>query len=148
MICDAEKKAKRRASDKKWRENNRDRLLAIRKKSEAKNKKRNAELRRESALLRSYGITTAEYDRMLEDQNYQCAICRVDSCSTGRRLSVDHKHDMRMRGGELVDVNKGNSDSIRGLLCQACNTAIGKLKDSPELLRAAAHYIEGNEYVD
>jgi hypothetical protein len=43
-------------------------------------------------------------------------------------LSVDHNHA---------------TGEIRGLLCQACNHAIGKFKDKPELCRKAADYLEG-----
>lgn len=95
--------------------------------------------------MNKFGITVEEYDALLEHQDNRCAICNTASCNTGNRFAVDHIHDMRMRGGEMVDVNIGNADAVRGLLCQPCNTGIGKLKDSPELLRKAAHYIEGNE---
>jgi len=113
------------------------------------NKKRyrteNKQKQREWMLMSRYGITPAEYDALLEKQDNRCAICNTASCDTGKRFSVDHIHDLRMRGGEMVDVNIGNADAVRGLLCSRCNTSIGKFDDSPELLRKAAHYIEGNE---
>jgi len=31
---------------------------------------------------------------------------------------------------------------IRGLICNPCNIAIAKAKDSPEILRAMADYLE------
>jgi hypothetical protein len=33
---------------------------------------------------------------------------------------------------------------IRGWLCDNCNTAIGKLKESPEVLRRAADWVEND----
>lgn len=76
-------------------------------------------------LMNRYGITLAIYDEMFETQNGCCAICG-ESCMTGQALSVDHDH----KTGE-----------VRGLLCKRCNFGIGYLRDSPELLKAAAEYL-------
>jgi Zn-finger nucleic acid-binding protein len=80
--------------------------------------------KRERKLVRKYGITLAEYDGMHTAQGGVCAICnepeRID-----RRLAVDHCHV---------------TGRVRGLLCAMCNTAIGKLRDSTELLERALHY--------
>ena len=35
---------------------------------------------------------------------------------------------------------------IRGLLCDDCNTGIGKLKDSPALLQKAKEYLENSKH--
>ncbi len=37
--------------------------------------------------------------------------------------------------------------TLRGLLCRACNRALGGFKDSPELLLAAAVYLENARQV-
>lgn len=66
-----------------------------------------------------------EYGQMLAKQNHCCALC--ESQAGGKQLAVDHDHD---------------SKKVRGLLCQNCNTGLGKLQDNPELLRRAAKYIE------
>ncbi len=67
-------------------------------------------------------------------QDNKCAICGLTASeshkSTKRpNLYIDHDH---------------TSGKIRGLLCNNCNSGVGKLKDSPEMLRKAADYLEKN----
>jgi hypothetical protein len=83
------------------------------------------ESRRAYAIPSKYGISVAEYDALLAKQGGICAICSR-TCSTGRRLSVDHEHD---------------SGRIRGLLCNSCNRAIGLFGDDPARLHAAIAYL-------
>lgn len=79
--------------------------------------------------LRKYGITAEQHQQMMTDQSLQCAICQKPEIEEGRKFAIDHCHD---------------TGKVRGLLCWHCNTAIGKLEDSPERLRRAASYLEGN----
>lgn len=72
-----------------------------------------------------YGITTDDYDKMLKNQNFQCAIC-LSNHSNKRMLDVDHNH---------------HTGVVRGLLCRSCNLAIGQLKDSIEILNKAIVYL-------
>jgi len=72
-----------------------------------------------------YGISSEQYDEMLGRQGGKCAICR-EECRTGKALAVDHDHD---------------TGAVRGLLCRACNGAIGALDHDPEVLRAAIRYL-------
>jgi hypothetical protein len=80
---------------------------------------------RASKLRIKFGVTLEEYERLLVLQDGVCAICKRP-CSSGRRLAVDHCHKTGM---------------IRGLLCKACNTAIGFLDDSTHLLDRAMSYL-------
>lgn len=75
-----------------------------------------------------YGITLAEYDRMLAEQGGVCAICQRPPTAhiRARRLSVDHDH---------------GTGRVRGLLCDACNRGIGSIPD-PTWLQNAASYLE------
>jgi len=89
-------------------------------------------------LKKRFGISLEDYTSLYEKQNGVCAICQLPEKSvdyrTGevRSLAVDHCH------------TKGH---IRGLLCSDCNTALGLLKDNPELLIKAAKYVtERNLY--
>jgi hypothetical protein len=83
---------------------------------------------RRRTRLKRYGITPDDYDALLEYQGGGCAICGITTPQTGRTyLHVDHDHD---------------SDEVRGILCSACNTALGSFKDSRELLDRAIEYLD------
>ena len=73
-----------------------------------------------------YGISTADYDALLARQGGACAICRRKS---DRRLQVDHCHTTK---------------EVRGLLCNNCNTTLGRCRDDPDILRAAIAYLEAS----
>ena len=77
-------------------------------------------------LRRVFGISLEEYERMEQAQQGLCAICKC-KCPHRKRLCVDHDHKTK---------------KVRGLLCDPCNRGIEALKDSPEVLRAAAAYLE------
>jgi len=86
-------------------------------------------------LQRVYGITFDEFLGMSADQDDRCGICRKPD-SVHPKLSVDHDHD---------------TGHVRGLLCFACNTGIGKLGDDYATLQAAADYLNPeteNDYND
>jgi hypothetical protein len=83
---------------------------------------------RKTQLKRNFGITTEEYDSMLYKQDGKCAICGTDKCKTGRRFSVDHRHD--------------ESRKIRGLLCKECNIGLGNFQDDPNLVLRAYNYLK------
>lgn len=72
-----------------------------------------------------YGLSPADYARMLADQGGTCAICRNPPRLT-RGLDVDHDHA---------------AGQVRGLLCHSCNLALGIFKDDPNLVRAALSYL-------
>lgn len=78
--------------------------------------------------LRAYGISVADYERLLAEQGGACAICgRVDSGNAkDTRLHVDHCHA---------------TGRVRGLLCTNCNHGLGKFADSPERIERAALYL-------
>ena len=86
---------------------------------------------RERNLRKEFGIGLEEYGAMLEKQGGVCAICKQEETTVraGRvmALPVDHCHE---------------TGKIRGLLCNSCNRALGKFKDSVEHLLAAASYLE------
>lgn len=81
---------------------------------------------RERWVRVNFGITWDEYESLLADQNFRCAIC--GGKPRKHALAVDHDH----RTGE-----------IRGLLCSRCNhRLLGAANDDPARLRKAADYLE------
>lgn len=89
-------------------------------------------------LLRRYGLTYDNLERILSEQGDSCAICRKHwtSCKSAKRardeniflhyLCVDHDH---------------RRNTVRGLLCNACNTAIGLFEEEPVRFEAAVAYL-------
>lgn len=77
-------------------------------------------------LLRTYGITTEIYDKMSEEQNHVCWICKNEPKKT--RLNVDHRHVKNYKNLSKEE----KSLEVRGLLCFRCNTALGGLEKSKE----------------
>lgn len=87
---------------------------------------------RKNHLLRTFGMTLSDYDKMLESQGNVCAICKEPETSKNRSLnvrflSVDHCH---------------NSGKIRGLLCHRCNHLLGMSTDNIDILQEAIDYLK------
>ena len=105
-----------------WRLRNKDRV----------NAKRRAGYRK-WYLVRQYGITPEDYDRILASQGNRCAICKTNDPqsrhSDGFRWHVDHCH---------------KTNRVRGLLCFRCNVGIGHLGDDPLLVQSALDYLLKN----
>lgn len=89
-----------------------------------------------AGLLNRYGLSEEAHATMLAAQGGGCAICGGQSAD-GRSLHVDHDHACCPEAGRSC------GKCVRGLLCDGCNLAIGKMNDRPERLRKAADYLEG-----
>jgi len=82
-------------------------------------------------IERVYGITFEQYQQMVESQGNKCYICGVRAEETPKGvLSIDHCHQ---------------TDAVRGLLCDRCNTALGNFDDSIENLSKAIEYLRTKE---
>lgn len=79
---------------------------------------------------RKYKISYEQYNKMHKEQAGLCAICSKPENT--KKLAVDHCH---------------NTGRIRGLLCFRCNSALGKLQDSIELMQKAIIYLTGDNNV-
>ena len=88
-------------------------------------------------LEQKFGITSEDYKDMMEAQGGTCAICNGKNAVRKRAtfgnkpftiaLAVDHNH---------------KTGKVRGLLCNSCNTSLGKFKDDITLLKRAIEYLE------
>ena len=77
-------------------------------------------------IRRMYGITLEQYHKLVEHQGGGCAICGRSNEPDGRKLSIDHCH---------------TSGNVRGVLCYACNKALGLFYDQTERLAKAIQYL-------
>ena len=85
-----------------------------------KNPEINIETARRSRVRKQYGLTLEEYEARLAEG---CSICGEH----GPRMAMDHCHA---------------TGKVREPLCANCNNGLGRFFDKPELLRAAADYLE------
>lgn len=85
---------------------------------------------REHENKRKYGLTVAEVEAKLTAQGGLCLICDLAIAFGGRnrptRACVDHDH---------------RSGKVRGILCNMCNTLLGRASDSISRLARAARYL-------
>jgi hypothetical protein len=104
--------------------------------------KKNAHLRnpqkaRWETIYKKYGMTQAMYEGLYEQQNGVCAIC--ENKPNRNYLSVDHDHN-------CCDSTHTCGECIRGLLCAACNSFLGRVKDNPKkLLEYLDKYSSGGD---
>jgi hypothetical protein len=126
---DAERRERRRAARKKWKKAHWQEILAgLREKRRTDPvwlEKERARGRKSSRkrLLATFGLTLADYDRMLAEQDGRCGICRRKARGT---LAIDHCH---------------RTGKIRKLLCNGCNSMIAFAGDDPDVLEIGAAYL-------
>lgn len=83
--------------------------------------------RRSAGLKQRYGITQEYFDRMMQEQDGKCDVCKKDFIKVAR---VDHCH---------------KTDKVRGLLCDRCNIILAhheNLKDNPDLVERLEKYLQ------
>jgi hypothetical protein len=95
---------------------------------EHKNKKSESDRRchKDYKKYHRHGITKDQYLLMLQVQNGVCAICNKLP-KDGHDLAIDHNH---------------LTQDVRGLLCKACNRALGLFGDNIESVQNALFYLE------
>jgi hypothetical protein len=92
---------------------------------------------RRLASYRKYrtGLTQEMFDRLLEYQGHACAICRSPEPGGKGSWHIDHDH-------ACCPGARSCGKCVRGLLCGACNMALGLLHDDPARLQAALRYLD------
>ena len=88
---------------------------------------RDPEKARDAHYRRNYGISLADFNRMVLAQGNRCACCRTDKPGGRHNVwNVDHDHV---------------TGAVRELLCKDCNIVLGLVEDSPEHLQKLLAYI-------
>lgn len=105
-----------------WRAKNPKKVLEYREKYPHES----LEKRRARALLKSYGLTLEEYNKLLEWQLNGCAICRLP-CNSDDQLCVDHNH---------------KTGKVRALLCRKCNLLVGNCREDEDIIWNLLDYIK------
>ena len=123
-----EQKAAARKRGDAWRLKNIEKVKEQKRKHYAKNRQKYLTIERDRQYRVRYGITLADYDRMLEEQDGKCQICSSERAgNTGQAFAVDHCHETL---------------KVRGLLCIKCNARLGWFEKHQ---RAVLTYLEKSE---
>jgi hypothetical protein len=82
---------------------------------------------RDNALKRVYGISLQEFNTLLKEQNYCCAICGKHQETVKKSFHIDHCHI---------------TNEVRGILCNKCNMGLGLFQENNALLNNAINYLD------
>ncbi|KKK82008.1 hypothetical protein LCGC14_2807690 [marine sediment metagenome] len=77
----------------------------------------------------TYGITIDEWKSLFEKQKGCCAICETHQSKEVRTFHTDHCH---------------TTGKVRGLLCRACNHAVGNIKEDINIALRLVDYIDNH----
>jgi hypothetical protein len=127
-----EEKSKRLRKEymKQYYQDNSDKMKEQMKAWRETNSEKLKEQKRNNNLKKNFGIDLDIYNQIHGSQEGCCKICRTPQSKLKRALAIDHCHQ---------------TNEIRGLLCSNYNTAIGLLKDSESLLKAAIKYLKNKK---
>ena len=112
------KQSKKWRDDHSFRETHRKRCAEYEKSDKRKKYKKSWRDKTFSDARYKYNIT------MVEAAEIYSRGCEV--CGSMKDLCIDHDH---------------STGEVRGCLCSKCNTALGMMRDSPELLERLAEYV-------
>ncbi|HET9609909.1 MAG TPA: endonuclease VII domain-containing protein, partial [Acidimicrobiales bacterium] len=104
----------------KWQRENPGRVNDNHRRNNARPERKRA--LRDQYYRRTFGISADDVDALLEAQGGGCAICGERPARVAS-LHLDHCHE---------------TGAVRGILCLSCNQGLGKFRDDPGLLDAAA----------
>ena len=82
------------------------------------------------SVANRFKISVEKYKEMRLVQGDNCFICGKSEAENRKRLALDHDH---------------KTGKLRKFLCQYCNTSLGLMQDSPELLLKAAEYLKSHQ---
>lgn len=107
-----------------WYVRNSERVIARTKQWAVDNPEKVKAFSQRGSRRRRYGLTSTEYDQMLESQDSMCAGCGDPFGDTTPH--VDHDHE---------------TGRVRGLLCGSCNKTLGMAFESTERLLGLVRYL-------
>ncbi len=129
---------------KKWNEENKDRVSLLKKEYKLKHKERlkaiNDLYQKEYNKLhkddkteydnknklrvaaKKYDVTVEFLQELINKSNNKCEICRKE-----RKLCVDHDH---------------KTGKVRSMICRKCNSALGMIEDDPQIALSLSSYIQ------
>ena len=81
----------------------------------------------------TYSEFVSEVKALRRDCGNKCCVCGDDESKLSRRLCIDHCHA---------------SGRLRGLLCDSCNLALGKLRENFSIVMRLADYVKNRCGVD
>ena len=128
LVCDKCRKEKSSL----WQKENKERVNEKNRIWSENNYEKKYSNSKNSKLLKEYGITLEEYNKMSDAQNHCCKICEKQETKmlgkTKWKLSVDHCHA---------------TGKIRGLLCAKCNVGLAKFEENEQHFLNAIKYLKG-----
>lgn len=118
-----------------YEKNNKERCLELRKRRYWSNPKKNSEDR----VLSKRKLTSEQYYKMFEDQNYLCKACKKIK---GVPISKSKNSTQGYNREVLVIDHCHISNKVRGLLCFNCNTILGLCKENIDTLLNIIEYMK------
>lgn len=124
-----ENKEKMISYQKKYRDGNKETLAVAKRVYCAANGDRIARSRRAYLIEYTYGITVEQHEAIFESQGRRCANpeCKTTDPGSKRGWHTDHDHE---------------TGKVRGLLCHHCNVALGNVQDSVDKLQGLIDYLK------
>lgn len=109
---------------------NKDKIRAYAKLHYSKNVKKVCDNSKARRINKNLGISYVQYNAVMQSLGNVCDICgTVEADGPHRKFCLDHCH---------------STGQIRGILCNRCNTSIGKFEDSVALLESAILYLKSS----
>lgn len=125
VACQTEARARQAQA---YYERNRERIRVAKRDYMRKRHESKPDLNRLQKLRAKYGLTPEEFDRLVESTGPDCPLCGEEFRGRGpHKRCVDHDH---------------GSGRVRGLICSACNTALGYFEDDPHRIESAIRYLQ------
>jgi len=118
-------KDKIKERNKKWYNEHKDYMKPRMKKYSHDYYQQHIEEIKEYHITRLYGLSLSEFNAILEQQDYKCAICGKP-LENRKNVHIDHDHE---------------TQRVRGVLCGSCNMGIGQFGDNPSVVHKAYKYL-------